>query len=155
MYNDIFSVGVDMFGSRYKWVETVNGTVSERIGTCVVDPFTTLCATCVATLMLTHPSHLSHDAATSSEDVYPFGVDPVWHVADNQLLFLNSLKMKLSVVFGVVQMTFGITLKMANAVHFGSGLDFWAECVPQVCKCVCGCVKLTSAPYSHTPAPGS
>lgn len=105
-------------------------------------------------LMLTHPSHLSHDAATSSEDVYPFGVDPVWHVADNQLLFLNSLKMKLSVVFGVVQMTFGITLKMANAIHFGSGLDFWAECVPQVCS-VCVCVQLTSAPNSHTPAAGS
>ena len=65
-------------------------------------------------------------------DVYPFGVDSVWHRADNGLLFFNSLKMKISVIFGVVQMTFGIMLKMSNAVHFKSKLDLYFECLPQV-----------------------
>ena len=39
--------------------------------------------------------------------VYPVGLDPKWYVASNELAFFNSLKMKISVIFGVSQMTFG------------------------------------------------
>ena len=33
---------------------------------------------------------------------YPVGIDPAWYLGKNELQFLNSLKMKLSVIFGVL-----------------------------------------------------
>jgi V-type H+-transporting ATPase subunit a len=64
--------------------------------------------------------------------VYPFGLDPKWYVASNELAFMNSLKMKLSVIFGVIQMSFGIILKGINAHYFKAPMDFLFEFIPQL-----------------------
>ena len=63
---------------------------------------------------------------------YPFGIDPAWSVASNSLLFVNSLKMKVSVLFGVCQMLLGIYLKFANSIHFRNATDLIFECIPQL-----------------------
>ena len=47
---------------------------------------------------------------------YPVGVDPIWHYTDNKISFFNSLKMKISIVVGVTQMSVGILLSLTN--HF-------------------------------------
>jgi V-type H+-transporting ATPase subunit a len=63
---------------------------------------------------------------------YLFGLDHRWYVSRNELTFVNSLKMKTSVILGVSQMIFGILLKCANAIHFGNKLDLFLEGIPQL-----------------------
>jgi len=70
---------------------------------------------------------------TNPSIAYPFGVDPAWKGAKNELLFYNSLKMKLSIVFGVVHMTFGICLSLLNGIHFKKPYNIWFEFLPQLC----------------------
>ena len=64
--------------------------------------------------------------------VYNIGVDPIWYISDNELTFINNLKMKISVIFGVAQMSLGITMKAFNAVHFRRPIDFIFEFIPQL-----------------------
>ena len=64
--------------------------------------------------------------------VYPLGIDPAWHLGTNELAYLNSLKMKLSVILGVLQMAMGVCMKALNARYFKSTMDFYFEFVPQI-----------------------
>lgn len=56
-------------------------------------------------------------------DPYPFGVDPSWRGSRSELPFLNSLKMKMSILLGVAQMNLGIILSYFNARFFRNSLD--------------------------------
>lgn len=103
IYNDYFSIGLDLFGSKYKFVDHSDGTVAT-----------------------------SDYQYGDPEGVYPFGVDPAWKLSTNELLFFNSLKMKMSVILGVVQMTFGILLRGINSFYFKSSMDLFCEFVPMM-----------------------
>ena len=46
--------------------------------------------------------HESLEAIPKDDCTYPIGVDPVWYMGKNELAFLNSLKMKISVILGVM-----------------------------------------------------
>ncbi|CAG9331985.1 unnamed protein product [Blepharisma stoltei] len=65
------------------------------------------------------------------DSAYPFGLDPIWSKADNELSFLNSFKMKISIIFGVLHMTIGIMYKGLNSIAFKKRIDFYYEVMPQ------------------------
>lgn len=54
---------------------------------------------------------------------YPFGVDPSWRGSRSELPFLNSLKMKMSILIGITQMNVGIILSYFNAKYFKNSVD--------------------------------
>jgi V-type H+-transporting ATPase subunit a len=103
IYNDFFSLGLNLFGSSYDFVNREDGDEAEM-------------------------SSYYGDTA----NVYPFGADPAWHIAKNELLFFNSMKMKMSIVLGIIQMTMGICLKGINALYFNSMVDFFCEFIPMI-----------------------
>lgn len=63
---------------------------------------------------------------------YPFGVDPIWHGTKTELSFLNSVKMKMSIVMGVVHMSVGIFMSLFNHLYFRDRLSLIYEFIPQV-----------------------
>lgn len=65
-------------------------------------------------------------------DTYPFGVDPKWHGSRSELPFLNSLKMKMSILLGVAQMNLGIMLSYFNAKFYRDDLNIRYQFVPQM-----------------------
>lgn len=64
--------------------------------------------------------------------VYPVGIDPTWHLGSNELQYLNSLKMKISVILAVLQMGMGVFMKALNAIYRKNSVDFWFEFLPQI-----------------------
>jgi V-type H+-transporting ATPase subunit a len=109
IYNDMFSLGLNLFQSRWKFEGQDDYYVENNA------------------------EAVSTSTYGSPESVYPFGLDPIWHVAQNELLFFNSFKMKLSVILGIIQMFAGTCLKGLNAIFFGETYDFLFEFIPMVC----------------------
>lgn len=107
IYNEFFSVPLDLFGSRWKFTEA--STMACGIDNCEVP-----------------------EAVKNPLKPYPLGFDPVWKGADNGLLFFNSYKMKLSIVLGVTQMVLGICMSYLNAKQFKHPVDVWYGFLPQM-----------------------
>eukprot|EP00124_Ichthyophonus_hoferi_P004687 Ihof_evm2s548 gene=Ihof_evmTU2s548 len=63
---------------------------------------------------------------------YPFGVDPMWALTENKLTFLNSLKMKISVLLGVFHMMFGSVLSLVNYIYAKDYISVVGVFIPQM-----------------------
>lgn len=89
IYNDVFSKSLNVFGSN--WRASYNASTILENKDLQLDPVTDY---------LQYP--------------YPFGMDPVWQLASNKIIFQNAYKMKISIIFGVSQMLFGVFLSLVN-----------------------------------------
>uniref|UniRef100_A0A915DBS8 V-type proton ATPase subunit a n=1 Tax=Ditylenchus dipsaci TaxID=166011 RepID=A0A915DBS8_9BILA len=115
MYNDIFSKSFNLFGS--KWGMYLNPWELEGLrNKTLIKPF----------------SIALDPALAKTGEVYYVGVDPIWYLAENKLNFVNSMKMKLSVVLGIAQMTFGVILCFLNAKFFRSYINMFTVAIPQI-----------------------
>lgn len=70
--------------------------------------------------------------AISTGRVYPFGIDPLWSGAENALIFINSYKMKMSIIIGVIHMSFATCLNVPNFIFFNKRQNIVAEFIPQI-----------------------
>ncbi|KAL1506096.1 hypothetical protein ABEB36_005524 [Hypothenemus hampei] len=115
IYNDIFSKSVNIFGSAWKINQTalpVNFTVPT--GSDVI-----------------YEVDLS-PRENFNGDPYIIGLDPAWQVSTNKIIFLNSFKMKLSIIIAVVHMIFGVVVSTFNYVHFKKYSNLILDFLPQI-----------------------
>ncbi|XP_072018841.1 V-type proton ATPase 116 kDa subunit a 1-like isoform X2 [Amphiura filiformis] len=111
MYNDIFSKSMNIFGSAF--------TVSQM-------PFTD------ADLDNEQSLQIDPQLTYNNTAPYPYGFDPIWQIAENKLNYLNSFKMKTSIILGVGQMTLGVVLSLFNHTYFKRTVNILCEFIPQM-----------------------
>uniref|UniRef100_A0A8C9TH10 V-type proton ATPase subunit a n=1 Tax=Scleropages formosus TaxID=113540 RepID=A0A8C9TH10_SCLFO len=120
IYNDCFSKSLNIFGSGW----SVRAMFSQ-------DQWTN--ETLRANVLLT----LDPNVSGVFSGPYPLGIDPIWNMASNRLTFLNSYKMKMSVILGVIHMTFGVILGVFNYLHFRQRFGLYLLFLPELLFLLC------------------
>lgn len=108
IYNDLFSKSLNLFGSHWK-INYNESTIMDN-KELQLDP--------------------KYEFINSS---YPFGLDPVWQIAGgNKIIFHNGYKMKISIIFGVIHMIFGVVMSLRNYRYFNDKLSIITQFIPQI-----------------------
>ncbi|XP_072520513.1 V-type proton ATPase 116 kDa subunit a [Salminus brasiliensis] len=120
IYNDCFSKSLNLFGSGWS-VKTMydQGPWTENIVN--------------SNRFLT----LDPNITGVFRGPYPLGIDPIWNLATNRLTFLNSYKMKMSVILGIVHMSFGVILGVFNHLHFRRTYSLYLVFLPELLFLLC------------------
>ncbi|XP_012892880.1 PREDICTED: V-type proton ATPase 116 kDa subunit a isoform 1 [Dipodomys ordii] len=115
IYNDCFSKSLNIFGSSWS-----------------VRPMFTIYNWTEDTLRGNPVLQLNPTVRGVFGGPYPFGIDPIWNIATNKLTFLNSFKMKMSVILGIVHMMFGVSLSLFNHIYFKKPLNIYLGFIPEI-----------------------
>uniref|UniRef100_A0A4W5P6Q5 V-type proton ATPase subunit a n=1 Tax=Hucho hucho TaxID=62062 RepID=A0A4W5P6Q5_9TELE len=120
IYNDCFSKSLNIFGSGWsvRAMFTDQQWTNETLQT--------------NTLLILDPN-----VSGVFVGPYPFGIDPIWNMAVNRLSFLNSYKMKMSVIIGVMHMSFGVVLSVFNHLHFKQRFNIYLLFLPELLFLLC------------------
>lgn len=118
IYNEFFSLVTTIFGGS-KFACATDASITNPVD---MEMDHTLCPTAFSTGL----------ALTTPGKPYPFGIDPAWHGTRTELPYLNSLKMKMSIVFGVTQMNLGIIMSYTNQRYFSDSISTIFEFIPQM-----------------------
>uniref|UniRef100_A0A672NY17 V-type proton ATPase subunit a n=1 Tax=Sinocyclocheilus grahami TaxID=75366 RepID=A0A672NY17_SINGR len=119
IYNDCFSKSLNLFGSGWN----------------VSAMFNPSC--CNDTLRSNSFLALDPNVTGVFKGPYPLGIDPIWNLASNRLTFLNSYKMKMSVIIGIIHMTFGVVLGVFNHLHFRRTFNLYLIFIPELLFLLC------------------
>ncbi|XP_030377186.1 V-type proton ATPase 116 kDa subunit a [Scaptodrosophila lebanonensis] len=116
IYNDTMSKAINIFGSSWSCVynETV---IAHMTGELVFNP---------------------SSRRFYSGNPYPIGMDPIWKACgEDSITTFNSLKMKMAITLGIVQMMFGLTLSAINCVLLKRTADLLLIVIPQFIFMIC------------------
>jgi len=114
IYNDVFSKSVNVFGSSWHTHQSDKDILDRKND--MIDP-------ALKQAWYGTP--------------YPFGIDPVWQIAENKIVFLNGFKMKISIILGVLHMIFGVCISFWNHKYFQKPLNIVTEFIPQLLFLCC------------------
>ncbi|CAF3434335.1 unnamed protein product [Rotaria socialis] len=123
IYNDVFSKSINIFGSS--WRVKFGDETLNKSDTVILEPTSY------------NYSRTSEYRQMYSGAPYPFGLDPVWQLAENKITFTNSAKMKFAIIIGIIQMGFGVVLSLWNHFHFRHYHGILVEFLPQIIFLAC------------------
>lgn len=123
IYNEVFALPIQMFSSCYTMTDdnTLSGTTEFK--------------TIRWTASQSGVSHVDDNESkytvsrVNSDCTYIMGSDPVWGITSNKLSMSNGVKMKMSVVFGVLHMMIGVLHKFTNTIYHGHYAHMITECI--------------------------
>jgi V-type H+-transporting ATPase subunit a len=121
LYNDFFGMMISPFGENTFWTFPVS---KEAWASDCSDEYNYWFANKTAGVL--------QACKVNDGSPYIFGIDPNWCETENKLEFYNSLKMKMAVILGVIQMSGGLLLSLLNHVYFKDMKHVWFGFIPEV-----------------------